>query len=86
MKKIQERIKKFNDERGWGDPGQVKDLLLNIGEEVGELWNIIKWVDAEKQVELIKENKAEVEDFIGDMIYLVLKLSYLCRVDPQKAI
>lgn len=85
MKEIQEKIKKFNDEREWSNPASVKDLLLNMNEEIGEIWNIIKWVDANTQQRLIKENKEEVDNFVGDMSYLILKISYLCEVDSEKA-
>ncbi len=86
MLKTQEKIKKFNDARDWSDPSCIKDLLLNMSEEIGEMWSIIKWVDTEKQQELIKENKDEVENFVGDMLYLILKIAYLCNVDSKKAI
>ncbi|MBI2448985.1 hypothetical protein HYV49_01680 [Candidatus Pacearchaeota archaeon] len=49
MLDIQEKIKKFNDEREWSSPHTIKDLLLNMNEEIGEFWNIIKWVDTEMQ-------------------------------------
>ena len=86
MKETQDRIKKFNDELDWSNPSCIKDLMLNMNEEIGEMWNIIKWVDTETQQKMILENKEEVENFVGDMIYLILKISYLCNVDPQKAI
>ena len=86
MREFQERIKKFNDDREWSDLSTTKDLLLNMNEEIGEIWNLIKWVNAEKQKELIKENKGEVENFVGDMLYLILKISYLCDVDPKKSL
>ena len=86
MNDIQEKIKKFNDQREWSNPSSIKDLLLNMNEEVGEMWSIIKWVDTEIQQKLIKENKEEVENFIGDMIYLIMKVAYLCDVDSKKAI
>ena len=86
MIETQEKIKKFNDEREWSDPFSIKDLLLNMNEEVGEMWSIIKWVDVQTQQKLIKENKEEVENFIGDMIYLIMKVAYLCDVDSKKAI
>jgi NTP pyrophosphatase (non-canonical NTP hydrolase) len=85
MKEAQEIVKKFNDARGWSTPEHVKDLLLNMTEEIGEFWNLIKWVDAETQKKMIKENKGEVENFIGDMMFLVLKVAYLCDVDSKKA-
>jgi len=86
MKNIQEEIKKFNDDREWSNPKQVKDLLLNMNEEIGEMWHIIKWVDSEKQQQLIKENKEEAENFIGDMLYLIFKIAYICDIDSEKAI
>ncbi len=64
----------------------MKDLLLNMNEEIGEMWHIIKWVDVETQQRLIKENKKEVDNFVGDMLYLILKVAYLCDVDSKKAI
>ena len=82
----QNKIKEFNDARAWSDHGSIKDLLLNVNEEIGEFWNLIKWVNVEKQKELINNNKPLCEDFIGDMIYLVLKISYLCEIDSKKAI
>ncbi len=86
MNEIQEKIKKFNDEREWSNPASVKDLLLNMNEEIGEMWTIIKWVDVETQQKLIKENKEEVDNFVGDMLYLILKIAYLSDVDSKKAI
>ena len=86
MKQTQDKIKEFNDAREWSNFKQVKDLLLNMNEEIGEFWNIIKWVDEDTQKKLIKENKAEVENFIGDMMYLILKVGYICDVDPEIAI
>lgn len=84
MSEAQDKVKKFNDEREWGKISEIKDLLLNMNEEIGEFWNIIKWVDADKQKELIEKNKSEVENFIGDMEYLTLKIAIICGIDAEK--
>jgi len=86
VKVTQQKIKQFNDARDWSNPSQLKDLLLNMSEEIGEMWHIIKWVDTDKQQQLIKENKGEVENFVGDMLYLILKIAYMCDIDSQKGI
>ena len=86
MDDMQDKVKSFNDAREWSHPKQVKDLLLNMNEEIGVFWNIIKWVDWEKQQEMIRKNHVEVENFIGDMLYLNLKLAYMCGVDGKKAL
>ena len=86
MKEIQEKIKKFNEERDWGKTSEIKDLLLNMNEEIGEFWNIIKWVDEAKQKELIEKNKEEVANFIGDMVFLILKIASICDVDSKEEV
>lgn len=83
-KELQEKIKKFNLEREWGKVGEIKDLLLNMNEEIGELWHIIKWVDEETQKKMIEGNKEEVENFIGDMSYLLFKIAFICDVNLEK--
>ena len=86
MKDIQDQIQKFDDERDWSNPSQIKDLLLNMNEEIGEFWNVIKWVDTPKQQQLIKENQGEADNFIGDMVFLILKIAHLCGVDSEQSI
>jgi uncharacterized protein YabN with tetrapyrrole methylase and pyrophosphatase domain len=86
MKNFMEQIKKFNDERDWSQIIYMKDYLLNIAEETGEAWNIIKWIKEDKIEEHLKKHKDHMEDFVGDVIYLILKISYLTGIDPEKAI
>jgi len=86
MNKSQHEIKEWNEKRGWMGDAQLKDLMLNMCEEIGEMWSVVKWVDVETQKRLVKENKEEVENFIGDMLYLILKISAICDVDSQKAL
>ncbi len=64
----------FDVARGWDDDWNLKGLVL-ITEEVGEFWNLIKWIDDEKQKEIIKNRKDKALDFIGDTLFLLLKLS-----------
>lgn len=84
MKQIQDKVKKFNEERNWGKVWEIKDLLLNMNEEIGELWHLIKWISEEKQAEMIQQNKAEVGNFIGDMQYLLLKIAAICDVNSEE--
>ena len=86
IKKAQEKIKKFDEERGWGSHWNLKDLSLNITEEVGELWELIKWIDDEKQKQVVEENKKEVENFVGDTLFLILKIANQTKVDSEKAL
>jgi len=86
IKKAQDKIKEFDKARGWEDNWNIKDLLLNITEEGGELWSLIKWVDDEKQKEIINKEKDEVSDYVGDTLFLLLKIANQTGVDVEKAL
>jgi len=60
--------------------------MLNMNEEIGELWNLIKWIDDEKQKEIVEKNKEEMEDFIGDVLFLIIKIANQSNVDVEKSI
>ncbi len=86
IKEAQEKIKEFDIARGWENGWNVKDLLLNITEEGGELWNLIKWVNEEKQKQIVNEKKDGASDYIGDTLFLLLKIANQTNVDAQKAL
>jgi len=86
IKEIQDKIKEFDGARGWGDDWNIKDLLLNITEGGGELWSMLKWVGDEKQKEIVGENAAEVSDYVGDTLFLLLKIANQTGVDAGKAL
>ena len=85
MRKAQEIVAEFDRKRWKKDPAYLKDFLLNMVEETGEVWNIIKWVDQKTQKKLIEEHKDEFKDFVGDELFLILKIAYLLDIDAQEA-
>ena len=52
IRELQNKIKEFDVARGWENHWNIKDLLLNITEEGGELWSLIKWIDEDKQKDM----------------------------------
>jgi len=84
LKELQNKIKRFDKERGWDKDWNLKDLSLNLTEEIGELWNLVKWVDVEKQKEIVKKKKEEVSDFVGDALFLILKIANQTDIDAEK--
>ena len=86
VKEAQDKVKEFDVARDWGDHWDIKDLLLNITEEGGELWNLIKWVDEDKQRDIFASHKAETSDYIGDVLFLIFKLANQMGVDAEGAL
>lgn len=86
LSEAHEKLKAFDKARRWNADWNIKDLLLNISEESGELWSLIKWVDDEKQKKIILEKKEEASDYIGDTLFLVLKLANQMNIDADRAL
>jgi len=86
IEEAQNKIEKFDKERGWGGDWNLKDLSLNLIEETGELWNLIKWVEEDKQRKIIENKKEEASDYIGDSLFLLLKMANKMDVDASKAL
>ena len=76
MNEFQQKIKKFSEDRNWGQFHNPKDLLLGIVEEVGEIRNLVKWEqDINKIRESLEKNKEELEDNIGDLYWFLALLA-----------
>jgi|TARA_Y100000310_G_scaffold93516_1_gene90994 NTP pyrophosphatase (non-canonical NTP hydrolase) len=86
IKESQNKIRIFDEARGWSNHWNLKDLALNITEEVGELWSLIKWIDEEKQKKVVESKKEEVSDFIGDTLFLLLKIANQTKIDAELAL
>jgi NTP pyrophosphatase (non-canonical NTP hydrolase) len=84
IKEAQEKIEEFDKARGWSGDWHLKDLALNMNEEIGELWNLIKWVDEEKQRKIITEKKEEAGNFIGDALFLLLKMANKMEINSEE--
>jgi NTP pyrophosphatase (non-canonical NTP hydrolase) len=87
MNKYQKIIKKYSEDRNWGQFHNPKDLLLGIVEEIGEIRNIVKWEqDIDKLKQVVLANKNEMEDNIGDIYWFLVLLANGCDVDIDQAI
>jgi NTP pyrophosphatase (non-canonical NTP hydrolase) len=88
IKQMQKIVGQFADERKWAETYQIYGILLNIIEEVGEAWNVVKHLEKDEKLlaKVISDNKAEMEDSIGDISFLVFKLAHVLGVDVEKAL
>lgn len=87
MNKFQKQIKKFCEDRDWNQFFDPKDLLLGVVEEVGEMRNTVKWVQGQEALKkVIRENKEEFEDNIGDLYWFLAILASENNIDVDEAI
>lgn len=86
MKKLQKEVEKFLKVRQW-HKDHPYDVLLNVHEEADEIWNVIKHLPDEKAIrKIIRKHKGELDDGIGDLLFLVLKLAVMFEIDAEKAV
>jgi len=87
MNKYQKEIKKFTNDRNWSQFYNPKDILLGIVEEVGELRNLVKWEqNPEILKKVLRDNKKEVQDAIGDIYWFLAVLANSCNLDIDEAL
>ncbi len=88
LKQLQNLIQEFSDERGWsGALYSTYNMLCNIAEESGEIWNVIKWTNTEEDIkEVIRLNREELKDGIGDLLWCVARLAITFDVDMFEAL
>ncbi len=88
MRNLQKKVSKFVDERKWAETYHDYGIMLNMIEEIGEARNVVKHLEKDEKFlrKVMDENKEELEDFIGDLQFLVFKLSHVLEVDAQTAL
>ena len=88
IKEVQSIVGKFADERKWAETYQVYGILLNLIEEIGEAWNVVKHLEKDEKMlaKVIIDSKEEMHDSIGDITFLVFKLAHVLKVDVEKAL
>lgn len=81
LKKLQDRVLKFRDERDWKQFHNPKDLAISLLAEATELLDEFKWKDQEAVAKHLKEYKESVSDEVMDVLYHVLLISADLDID-----
>ena len=88
IREIQAEIAAFTDARKWAETYHVYGILLNMIEEIGEAWNVVKHLEKDEKLlrKVITDSKVEMEDFVGDISFLIFKLAHVLDVDVETAL
>lgn len=88
LNEYQKQVAQFSKERNWDkQTSGIFNMLCNISEETGEVWNVIKWIDNDEDMrKVISQNQNELSDGIGDLLWCVIRLANLFGVDASKSL
>ena len=79
MERLIEEIKKFNEERGWGEYHTPENLTKSIAIESGELLECFQW-DSEIY------NKQDVYDELANVFTYCIQMAISLNVNPEEVI
>jgi len=86
IKDLQKRVAAFIDTRDWRqfheDP---KNTLLALGGELGELMELYRFTTPEEARDRAKERQTEIEDELGDILYILLMFCDQNGIDLEAA-
>lgn len=86
IKKLQLDIKNFAIDREWEQFHTVKNLIMALTGEVGELAEVFQWLTEEEIKNLNSETKEAAEQELADVFIYLLRLSDVLDIDPNLAI
>jgi len=85
LKKLQDDILKFREDRDWKQFHNPKDVALSLVLEATEYLELFQWKNGEELKKYIEENKEMFEDELADVLYYVLLASHDLGIDIREA-
>ncbi|HLF91743.1 MAG TPA: nucleotide pyrophosphohydrolase [Anaerolineales bacterium] len=85
IKKIQEKIRRFRDDRDWIQFHDPKNMAVSLIIEASELLEHFQWKSKEEVENYIKENVDEVQDEIADIALYLFELADNLGIDLIRA-
>jgi dCTP diphosphatase len=85
LKKLQEKIVAFRDDRNWKQFHNPKDLAISLSLEASELLEHFQWKSPEEIQAHLAKNKGEVAEELADVLYWVLLIAHDLEIDVVSA-
>jgi len=86
IKKLEERIIKFREERDWEKFYKPKDIAISLALEAAEVLEHFQWKSSKEIEEYVKNSKDEISEELADVLYWVLLMSHDIDIDILKAL
>lgn len=85
---IQQKLRKFAEERNWSQFHSPKNLSMALAAEAAELLEIFQWVTEEQSKDIINSEKeiAQVKEEIADVFIYLVRLADKLNIDIEKEV
>ena len=86
IEQVQQEIEKFAVERDWSQFHTVRNLILAIQAEVGELAELVQWIpDGEIDGGWLDANRERFSEEWADVFIYLLRLAQVADIEPVSA-
>lgn len=86
MTKLQDRLRKFAEERDWEQFHSPKNLAMALAAEAGELLELFQWLTEEQSRSLDRGQLAKVVDELADVQIYLARLADKLNVNLGDAV
>lgn len=84
LKKLQQRVLKFRDERNWEQFHNPKDTAVSLLLESAEFLEHFQWKSSKEIRDHLKKNHKDVSEELCDVLYWVLLIAHDLKIDIEK--
>lgn len=81
LSELQSMIRKFCDERDWGQFHNPKDLSISLALEAAEVLEHFQWKNEDEMTKYSVDHKGAIAEELADVLYWVLLLSNKLDID-----
>lgn len=88
VRKINEKVSHFNEERDWDQFHSIKNLSMALSVECSELVEIFQWLKEEEsnQVSGNLKLKEKVEEEVADIFIYLMRIAIKSDIDIEDAV
>jgi len=83
---IKNKIRKFADERNWGQYHTPKNLSMALSSEVGELIEIFQWLNDDESNNLSEKDLQSTKEELADIMIYLIRIADRLNIDLEDAI
>lgn len=85
IKQMTEEIIRFRDARDWKQFHNAKDFAISLSLEAAEVLEHFQWKTADEVEKYVEENKEDVSDELADVLYWVISMCEMLKIDLSDA-
>jgi NTP pyrophosphatase (non-canonical NTP hydrolase) len=87
LHELRDAMRRFTDERDWSRFHDPKSLMLALVGEVGELSELMQWVQADDAAAVLAEepSRTRVGEELADVLLYLVRLADVLQIDLREA-